>query len=304
MAELTHADENGVKMVDVGNKNKTERIAIASGEIILSPQTIELIKDGMTPKGDVLNTARIAGIQAAKKTSELIPLCHNIFLSNVRVDLAMDEAKIYVTARAATTAETGVEMEALTAVAVASLTVYDMVKAVDKTVTVSDIKLIYKSGGKSGVFVNGIEKGVVKAVNISEKKGTVKYPREQVELVADYGIKGDSHAETGSKRQISLLGNESIDKMRALGVTGLCFGKFAENVTTEGIELYTLPVGTKLLIGQTLHTVTQIGKKCHASDGCEVARQVGTCVMPKEGIFTRVLFSGTVRPDDPIYIIK
>ena len=302
--EFSHVDERGVKMVDVGQKYKTARVAIATGEIRMAPETIALIKDGKAPKGDVLNTARIAGIQAAKKTSELIPLCHNLFLSNVKVEFAIAEDGIFITATASTTAETGVEMEALTAVSVAALTIYDMAKAVDKKMVLAETKLVYKSGGKSGIFVNGREQGVVKSANISEKKGTVKQPKESVELIADYGIQGDSHAEPFSKRQISLLGEESIDKMRVLGVPGLCFGKFAENFTTQGIELFTLPVGTKLLVGTTLHVVTQIGKKCHASDGCEVARLVGTCVMPKEGIFTRVLSSGTVRPGDKIYIVE
>lgn len=302
--EFSHVDENGVKMVDVGKKEKTERFALAFGQIKLSPETIELIKDGKTPKGDVLNTARIAGIQGAKKTSDLIPLCHNIFLTNVKVDFAMDEENIYISASASSNGETGVEMEALTAVSVAALTIYDMVKAVDKKAAIKTTKLVYKSGGKSGLFVNGTRQGTIRSVNISEKKGMVKHPEEATELVADYGIVGDSHAEYGSKRQISLLSEESIEKMRSLGVPGLCFGKFAENFTTKGITLYTLPVGTFLLIGKTLHIVTQIGKKCHASDGCEVARLVGTCVMPKEGIFTRVLSSGPVRPDDEIYIIE
>lgn len=301
--EFSHVDERGVKMVDVTKKDKTVRVAVATGEIKASLDTIALIKDGKTPKGDVLNTARIAGIQAAKKTSELIPLCHNVFLSEVKVEFAIGEEKIFVTATASTNAETGVEMEALTAVSVACLTVYDMAKAVDKKMTVGEIKLVFKSGGKSGVFINGREQGEIKSVNVSEKKGTIKQPKESVDLVADYGVSGDSHAEYGSKRQISLLGEESIDKMRALGVPGLCFGKFAENFTTHGIELFTLPVGTKLLIGTTLHVVTQIGKKCHASDGCEVARLVGTCVMPKEGIFTRVLSSGAVRPGDKIFVL-
>ena len=301
--EFTHLDENGAKMVDVGAKSKTNRTAIAFGSVKMQPETIALIKDGKTPKGDVFNTARIAGIQAAKKTSELIPLCHNIFISCVKVDFAMDAENVYITALASANSETGVEMEALTAVSVAALTVYDMAKAVDKSMTISSVSLIYKSGGKSGVFVRGKEQGYVKATNVSTVKGSVKHPVGEVELVADFGILGDCHAEKGSTRQISLLGEESIDKMRALGVPGLCFGKFAENFTTEGISLHTLPVGTKLLIGNTLHVVTQIGKKCHAADGCEVARTVGTCIMPKEGIFTRVLLSGPVRPTDKIYII-
>ncbi len=302
--EFTHFDENGAKMVDVGGKAKTERKAIAFGSVKTSPETIALIKDGKTPKGDVFNTARIAGIQGAKKTSELIPLCHNIFISCVKIDFAMSEDEIYVTATASSNSETGVEMEALTAVSVAALTIYDMLKAVDKGMMISNVTLVYKSGGKSGLYVKGEQKGVVKATNISETKGTVKHSVDGVELLADFGIVGDSHAEKGSRRQISLLGEESIDKMRALGVPGLCFGKFAENFTTEGITLHTLPVGTKLLIGETLHVVTQIGKKCHAADGCEVARTVGTCIMPKEGIFTRVLSSAPVHPTDKIYILN
>ena len=301
--ELTHLDKSGAKMVDVGGKEKTSRTAIAFGFVKVASETIELIKSGNTPKGDVFNTARIAGIQGAKKTYELIPLCHNIFISCIKIDFAMDDEKIYITSKVSSTSETGVEMEALTAVSIAALTIYDMLKAVDKGMVISDVSLVYKSGGKSGIYVNGEKSGIIKATNISKKKGTTKESQEKVELLADFGIVGDSHAEKGSKRQISLLGVESINKMKELGVPGLCFGKFAENFTTEGIELYSLPVGTKILIGETLHIVTQIGKKCHASDGCEVARLVGTCVMPKEGIFTRVLLSGEVQPNDNIYII-
>ncbi len=146
-------------------------------------------------------------------------------------------------------------------------------------------------------------KGIVTAVNISEKKGEIKHSVPFVTLVEDYGIQGDAHAGPGI-RQISLLGRESVDKMTALGVKGLCAGKFAENLTTEGITLYTIPVGTKLKIGDTLHEVTQIGKKCHAEQGCEVARTVGFCIMPKEGIFTKVLKGGKIQPGDVIEIIE
>ncbi|MDD4839302.1 MAG: MOSC domain-containing protein [Clostridia bacterium] len=140
------------------------------------------------------------------------------------------------------------------------------------------------------------------AVNVSVKKGDIKHPVEFVELKEDFGIIGDAHAGPGI-RQISLLGKESVAKMEAQGVKGLCNGKFAENFTTEGIVLYELPVGTKLQIGETLHQVTQIGKKCHASDGCEVARLVGFCIMPKEGIFTCVLKGGIVKAGDEIVVL-
>ena len=142
------------------------------------------------------------------------------------------------------------------------------------------------------------------AVNISEKKGLIKHSVDCVNFIEDFGIEGDAHAEQGSKRQVSLLGVESVHKMEALGVKGLCAGKFAENITTEGIQLYTLPIGTKLKIGCTIQEVTQIGKKCHAEDGCEIARTVGKCVMPTEGIFTRVLVGGIVKSGDSIEILK
>ncbi|MBQ9321724.1 MAG: MOSC domain-containing protein, partial [Eubacterium sp.] len=120
------------------------------------------------------------------------------------------------------------------------------------------------------------------------------------ELRIDHGIIGDAHAGNWH-RQISLLGQESIDKMTALGVEGLDPGKFAENITTEGIELHTLPVGTKLQIGECLTEVTQIGKKCHQH--CEIYKKVGMCIMPKEGIFVKVLTEGTIHPGDQISVI-
>lgn len=145
--------------------------------------------------------------------------------------------------------------------------------------------------------------GKVLAVNISEKKGVSKHPVSYIECVENHGIKGDAHAAPGI-RQISLLGIESIDKFqRSKNVTGLCEGKFAENITTEGITLYELPVGTRLKIGDTIQEVSQIGKKCHADQGCEIARLYGQCVMPKEGIFTIVIKNGIVKAGDTIQVI-
>lgn len=148
-----------------------------------------------------------------------------------------------------------------------------------------------------------MNKGKVLAVSISEKKGLVKHPIETATLIENFGIEGDAHAAVGSIRQVSLLGVESINKMKALGIEGLCFGKFAENITTEGLVLYEIPVGTMLRIGETLHRVTQIGKKCHASEGCEIMRLVGTCVMPKEGIFSEVVKGGVIKAGDEIEIL-
>lgn len=151
MSGLTHLDDEGsARMVDVGAKAVTARQAIASGRITMSPDAAAAIRAGSVQKGDVLAVARVAGIMAAKKTSDLIPLCHPLPLSKVEIDLALDATGVTATATAATAGQTGVEMEALTAVSVTLLTIYDMAKALDKHMTIGDIRLIAKTGGKSG----------------------------------------------------------------------------------------------------------------------------------------------------------
>ncbi len=152
---LTHLDEAGhARMVDVSDKDDTVRIAVAQGRVAMLPETLALIVDGKVAKGDVLAAARIAGIMAAKKTSDLIPLCHPLALSKVEVVLEPDAAgsAIAITATCKLTGRTGVEMEALTAVSVAALTVYDMCKAVDRGMTIEAVRLTHKSGGKSGTW--------------------------------------------------------------------------------------------------------------------------------------------------------
>jgi cyclic pyranopterin phosphate synthase len=150
---LTHVDARGrVKMVDVGDKPVTAREAVARGSISMSAAARRLVRTGRVKKGDPLQAARVAGIMAAKQTAALIPLCHPLPLSNVEVELTPTSRGYEIEARVRTTAQTGVEMEALTAVAVASLTVYDMVKAVDRGMVIGDIRLVFKSGGRSGTF--------------------------------------------------------------------------------------------------------------------------------------------------------
>jgi len=155
MAGFTHFDKEGkARMVDVSAKAETERVATAKGSVIMQPATLALIKEGGVKKGDVLSVARLAGIMGAKKTPDLIPLCHPLALTSVQVDLTLDEARsaVDITATCKLTGKTGVEMEALTAVSIAALTVYDMCKAVDKGMQIVDIRLMLKSGGKSGTF--------------------------------------------------------------------------------------------------------------------------------------------------------
>ncbi len=153
--KLTHFDDQGAAhMVDVSDKDITARIATAKGRIIMEPATLAMIANGTAKKGDVLGIARLAGIMAAKKTPDLIPLCHPLPITKVSVDLDVNEAEncVDIEATVKTTGQTGVEMEALTAVNVAALTVYDMVKAVDKAMQISDIRVILKDGGKSGLY--------------------------------------------------------------------------------------------------------------------------------------------------------
>ncbi len=153
MAELTHLDAQGqAHMVDVGAKAETEREAIAAGRVLMQPETLRLLRAGNLRKGDVLGTARVAGIMAAKRTAELIPLCHQLHLTKVTVEFEFDDAApaVEITATVRCKGQTGVEMEALTAVSVAALTIYDMAKAVERGMTIADIRLLEKRGGKTG----------------------------------------------------------------------------------------------------------------------------------------------------------
>jgi cyclic pyranopterin phosphate synthase len=155
--QLTHLDAAGrARMVDVGAKPDSERLAVAKGEVHMRKETLDLIRTGTLKKGDVLTVAQIAGIAAAKRTSDLIPLCHPLRLTHVEVELVLDEALpgVVITAAARTVGKTGVEMEALTAVSVAALTVYDMAKAAEKTMRIQNIRLVEKQGGRSGDVVN------------------------------------------------------------------------------------------------------------------------------------------------------
>ena len=155
--KLTHLEDSGhARMVDVGNKPDTDRVAIARAEIVMRSETLKLIRSGLLKKGDVLTVAQLAGVMAAKKTADMIPLCHPLRLTNVQVDLELDDdlPGVQITAAVRTIGKTGVEMEALSAVSVAALTVYDMAKAVEKTMVIGNIRLVEKRGGQSGEVRN------------------------------------------------------------------------------------------------------------------------------------------------------
>lgn len=153
MEQLTHFNNEGrARMVDVSDKAITQRVAIASGEIVMQKETVDRIKQGEMKKGDVIAVAQVAGITGAKKCWDLIPMCHSIFLTGCDMDFSIEEDRIAIRATVKTQGQTGVEMEALTAVSVAALTIYDMCKAVDKTMQIENIRLVHKSGGRSGTY--------------------------------------------------------------------------------------------------------------------------------------------------------
>jgi cyclic pyranopterin phosphate synthase len=307
---LSHVDETGeARMVDVSGKQLTLRTARVGARVWMAPETLRLLKVQALPKGDVLTVAKVAGIMAAKRTSELIPLCHPIALTQVDLSfsIAEEQSRIDIECVTSTEDRTGVEMEALIGASVAATTIYDMCKAVDRGMVVGDLRLLEKTGGKEDyVRVSGGPQpmpalppaGSVVAVNVSQNKGERKKASPDVMLLVEHGIEGDAHAGPWH-RQVSLLAQESIDKMTAAGLD-VGPGDFAENITTSGIEVYSLPIGTLLEMGEALLQVTQIGKECHAR--CEIYYQAGDCVMPREGIFVRVLRGGRLAPGDPVAV--
>ncbi len=300
--ELSHLDEKGrASMVDVSEKDVTRRVAVAAGFVHMRPEVVEAISSGTVPKGDVLSVARIAGIQAAKRTGELIPLCHPLAIDQVAVDLSVEKDGIEITAKVTSTGKTGVEMEALTSVSVAALTIYDMCKSADRAMKISGIRLLEKSGGRSGHYVRGRTPRTARIVAtcLSEKKGSSKTNVGKINLVEDHGVEGDAHAAPG-KRQVSLIGMETIREMQEKGYD-VSPGDFGENLTTDGVLLYEIPVGTELRVDDVQLVVTQIGKECH--HGCAIREKIGDCPMPREGIFVAVKKGGEVSVGQTLEIL-
>lgn len=300
--DLTHVNEQGrARMVDVSAKSATDRVARAAGFVRMAPSTVGLVRTGGAKKGDVLAVAQVAGIMAAKRCWELVPMCHPVQLTGVDVRFSVGEGGVGIEATCRCHGETGVEMEALTAVSAAALTVYDMLKAHQRDMVIEDVRLVEKRGGASGDYAAGVARGAatVEAVCVSEEKGTRKRPVDAIELVVGEGVSGDAHAGNWH-RQVSLLPAEAVDELRDR-LPDLAPGDFAENILTRGVDLKALPVGTVLRAGTAELVVTQIGKECHTA--CEIRRLTGRCVMPTEGIFCVVTRGGTVRAGDSLEVV-
>ncbi len=302
--ELTHFNENGrARMVEVGNKNDTKRVAIAKCTVIMKKETIKKIKDGSMKKGDVLSVAQVGGIMGAKRTSDLIPMCHNIFISGADINFEVFEDRIEIEAQVNTVGKTGIEMEALTAVTTAALTIYDMCKAIDRGIIITDIKLVKKAGGKSGLYIrkeNLKYKGKVLSVNLSKRREDPKVSIGKGHFIEEHGLEGDVHAGKWH-RQVSLFAVESLNKIKEPKEKEKCEEIYSENITTEGINLWELPIGTKLKIGDVIFQITQIGKDYHGDLSELKSREV---VMHKEGIFCVVLNGGIIKQGDDIEIIE
>lgn len=323
---LSHLNEKGrARMVNIGEKQDTHRIAIAEGEVIMRPKTLALIKDKKMAKGDVLGIAQVAGIMAAKQTSQAIPLCHPLILTNVDMDFYFmdDRNSVLIRSIVMTTGKTGVEMEALHAVMVAALTIYDICKAVDRGIEISNVHLVEKDGGRSGHYQGtsylnlehdkGLESQGETADGVSSGKGTVlaicvgdsrESPKKQVtsaSVIEDFGIEGDVHAGIDHK-QVSLLNLSSLEKNREEGYE-LNYGDLFENIVFQGLEdLFQYPIGTIIKVGsEVVLQITQIGK-AHDVD-IEVGGQKVRSIMPEEGIFTRVIKGGTIKERDSMEVI-
>lgn len=302
-ADLTHVNEQGrARMVDVSDKPATDRVARAAGFVRMAPSTVELVRTGGAKKGDVLAVAQVAGIMAAKRCWETVPMCHPVALTGVDVRFSVERGGVGIEATCHCHGETGVEMEALSAVSAAALTVYDMLKAHQRDMVVEEVRLVEKTGGASGDFsARGVRgAATVEAVCVSEEKGTRKHPVDEIELVVGEGVAGDAHAGRWH-RQVSLLPAEAVDELRGL-LPELAPGDFAENVLTRGLDLKALPVGTVLRAGAAELVVTQIGKECHAA--CEIRRLTGRCAMPTEGIFCVVTRGGSLRVGDRLEVVS
>lgn len=296
MSKFTHFDEDGrTKMVDVSDKKDTVRIAIAKGSVKVKEETLKAILDKEINKGDVLEVARIAGIMGAKKTSDLIPMCHPLLISKVKIEFAISEydnvISIYATTK--TTGKTGIEIESLTAVSIAGLTIYDMCKAMDRSIEIGEIKLLKKSGGKSGVFLSDDLKGNISNVFFGTERGVPKIENDFIELREDYGVVGDIHAIEG-RHQVSILSKNSVDKFKANDLT---LGTFEANIIIENIDLYKFPIKTRVKFGtDAIVEITQIGKK-------DVLMEDHYNTMYHEGIFVKVISSGIIKKDDKIEVI-
>lgn len=288
--------DKGLRMIDISEKGDTERVSVAQGRIALKPETIKRIQAGEIEKGDVLKASELAGIMGAKRVPELIPLCHPLLITHIDLNFNVGSRWIEVTAAAKNIGRTGVEMEALTAVTVALLTIYDMCKAIDDEMRLEDILLLEKEGGKSGHWRReSLEQGRVLYVAASRERDWKERKRE-IDLIEGLGVEGDFHAAAGSPRQVSLL---PIEVARFAPPDVLQdMEQLTENITTVGIPLESVQVGDLLLFERGAAVeVTEIGKEAYEDEGRKF-------LLSRYGIFGRVLKGGQVGIGERVLLTR
>ena len=284
--ELTHVNGRGeARMVDISEKESTVRNARAQAVVRCDPSTIERIASGAMPKGDVFSCARIAGIMAAKRTAELIPMCHPLPVSGITIDITARDSSIRIVSSVSCAYQTGAEMESLTAASVAALTLYDMCKAVDRNMIIGQVMLLSKTGGKSGAYI----RPVITAIRTKEAKGaplTTHETREITDLVSGDG-----------KSPLTLVASDTLSAISK--TDGVCTKRFWAN-----IEVSRLPDGLAeggcLRLGGALCEVSRVGRSCHRL--CEAGKAGETCALVREAVALEILKSGTLAVGDEIIL--
>ncbi len=295
---LTHQDQSGkLKMVDVARKQSTLRTAIAFGSLYVGKEVLELLLNNNLPKGDAWAASRVAGIIAAKKTSEFIPLTHPIRLDSVEVNLfPIDKERIGVFTKAVAFDRTGVEMEAMIAASAALMNMYDMVKGISKAARVETIQLIFKEGGKSGDWIGkDARTGRIKQLTTKKEKGAPKKSCDKLCLKCDSGIENTSHDDNW-REKVSLLDIESIEKIKEKDLD-FDFGSLAKNIVTSGFCLCELRIGSLIYSDNgVVMKVSQIGKE--SRNECSVCSSTGNEIMLEKEVFVVVLSAGTMEIGD------
>lgn len=292
--ELTHIDKSGcINMVDVGEKAITERTAQAQACLKMKPETLQCILENGGKKGNVIATARIAGIMAAKNTSNLIPLCHPLPLTKIAIDIEPEgEDKLCLRSLVKCSYQTGVEMEALTAVSVAALTVYDMCKAIDRGMRIDEVYLLKKDGGRSGLYSRE-QQAIVQSLHLKPVKSKALLSLECMH-VDENGIEGFTEGE----RAVSLMDAQVADDMEAANWRGLCMKKFYANIVTKNLNYASLQRGTLLKIGSVCIEITEVGKPCFS--GCDILKDGNTCSLKTGCAFGKVRTKGNISLEDMV----
>lgn len=289
------------RMVNVAEKQETQRMARAAVRVRMAEDTVKLIQENRAAKGDVLAVAQVAGIMAAKNTANLIPMCHPLGLDGVDIRFFFpDYHTLLIESTVYNTGRTGVEMEAMTAVSVAALTVYDMVKAVDRFITIDQAQLVEKRGGKSGIVLNPALFGKIKAISINPQRGELKTPVEKAVIKENWGIEGDGHGGDW-ERQVTVLKSEAVAELASRYGLDINPGEMAENILTEGIDLNLIGTGARIKLGDSaILEVSQVGKEDHPS---VVVRRFGRSLLPRQGLFCSVVAGGVIKPGDKVELL-